>query len=635
VLRRATERLAHRGPDGQGCVGWCLDGALRLDSDLTNQALGVGLGHRRLKILDLTDAGRQPMQGPGGRWITFNGEIYNYQELREGLSSLGYRFHSGTDTEVILAAYDVWGPECVRRFNGMWAFVLHDPGRRRLFASRDRLGVKPLYYATTPRGTMFASEVGALLECPEVRPTIVMRRLGRYLVDRRIDDTAETMYRDIRELPGGHTLELDTETGAIRLARYWDLPDEPDLELSDEAALDRFSELIEGAVRLRLHADVPVAITLSGGVDSSVLTVAASRVAGRCAHTFTSRFPENPALDESRYAASVVAASGADGHYVQPSTDRLIDEEVSLTSHQALPFRSLSLYVHWAILAAIRAQGVPVVLSGQGGDETFLGYDRYHASTLLRALPNAARAALGLWQGARRSDRGVLSLAKLAVYFMLPALQRTLRRGRMRQVIHAQWLEGLGQPLREVFGDIRQQQRSELLSRCLPSLLRYDDRTAGALGMETRLPFLDYRVVEFAYRLPLRYKIRDGWTKYLLRCYLARHGLDAVAWRRRKYAFFAPHAAWTRRLIAARGSALEATRFTRALLEDGVSLARLPMPVAWDVYNCAHLARLLAWEADESCSRARIGAASRRAPPALLDEHCGHGASTIARSARP
>jgi asparagine synthase (glutamine-hydrolysing) len=605
LLRAATERLAHRGPDGGGWVGWCLDDSFRCGSELTDQNLRLGLGHRRLKILDLTEAGRQPMQGPAGCWITFNGEIYNYRELRAELAARGYRFRTGTDTEVILAAYDAWGTECVRRFNGMWAFVLYDPGQRRLFASRDRLGVKPLYYAATSQGTMFASEVGALLESLGGRPAIDMRRLGRYLVDRRIDDAAETIYRDICELRGGHTLELDTETGATRLSRYWDLPEGPDLELKDEVALDRFSELIEDAVRLRLHADVPVAITLSGGVDSSVLTVAASRVAGRCVGTFTSRFPGDPSLDESRYAARVVATSGAQAHYVQPSIDRLIDDEVALTTHQALPFRSLSLYVHWAILVAIRAQGVPVVISGQGGDETFLGYERYHTSALLHALPNAVRALTGLWRGAHHSDRGILALATMAVYFTTPRLQRAVRRQRVRSVVRARWLRRLIRPDPEVFGNIRRQQRVELLSLCLPALLRYDDRTAGALGMETRLPFLDYRVVEFGYRLPLHHKIRDGWTKHILRRYLARHGFDAVAWRRRKYAFYAPQAAWTRRLIAARGSALEKTAFARALLEDGVSLARLPMPVAWDLYNCAHLARVLNWEVDDGAGVAQ------------------------------
>jgi len=608
LLHRATERLAHRGPDGAGYAGWGVNGGFYDNGELADQPLMLGLGHRRLKILDLTEAGRQPMCGPSSCWLTFNGEIYNYRELRDELTARGYSFYTGTDTEVILAAYDAWGADCVRRFNGMWAFVLYDPARGRLIASRDRLGVKPLYYVKTSQGAMFASEIGALLECAAVRPTIVMRRLGRYLVDRHSDDSAETIYRDISELQGGHTLELDTETGAFGLTRYWELPEEPDLELDDAAALDRFSELIEDAVRLRLYADVPVAITLSGGVDSSVLAVAASRATGRSVRTFTSRFPGDPSLDESRYAAQVVERTGAEAHYVQPSTDRLVDDEVALTTHQALPYRSLSLYVHWAILAAIRAQNVPVVLSGQGGDETFLGYERFHASALLHALPDPVRAAATLWRGGHRSDRGMLALAAMTVYFSTPMVQRSVRRHRVARAIRPRWLETLTKPDPEIFGDIRRQQRFELLSRCLPALLRYDDRTAGALGMETRLPFLDYRVVEFAYRLPLHHKIREGWTKHLLRRYLARHGLPAVAWRRRKYAFYAPQAAWTRQLIAARGSALDATPFARTLLADGVSLSRLPLSVAWDVYNCAHLASLMRWEADEA-QQLRVGAA--------------------------
>jgi len=600
LLRSATRRLAHRGPDGEGFAAWSASGDMVVERDLDDQPLRVGLGHRRLKILDLSEAGRQPMGGPEGCWVSYNGEIFNYRELRRELTARGYRFCSSSDTEVLLAAYAAWGEECLCRFNGMWAFLLYDPARRRLIASRDRLGVKPLYYSATPHGVAFSSEIAPLLSCPGVRPTIATERLGRYLVDRRIDDGTETIYRDIRELRGAHILRLDTDTGAWDVRRYWNLPEEPDLELGDEAALDRFSELIDDAVRLRLHADVPVAITLSGGIDSSVLTVAASQVATKGVQTFTSRFRGQETIDESNYAHQVAQWCRTDEHYVEPSMDRLVDEEVGLTTHQALPFGTLSLYVHWAILARVRQDGVPVVLSGQGGDESFLGYERYYASAVLHAMPHVPRAAAVIWQGSRHSRLGPWSMLQTIAYFVAPRFQRRVRHARTLGLVRSRWFDGLGAPEPEVVGDIRQQQALEFTTLCLPVLLRYDDRTAGALGMETRLPFLDYRVVEFAYRLPLKHKIRHGWTKYLLRRYLARHGLDNIAWRKVKVGFDSPHGAWTRKLIEARGAMLRPLPFVRALLRDDVSLDRVRMPAAWDLYNCAHLASLLDWQVDDA-----------------------------------
>jgi asparagine synthase (glutamine-hydrolysing) len=594
LLRRSTSRVAHRGPDGLDCAGWDGAGARVAGAELDGRALHLGLGHCRLSIIDLSDAGRQPMAGARAHWLSYNGEIYNYRELRRELEARGREFRTATDTEVILAAYEVWGERCVERFNGMWAFLLYDPRGRRLLASRDRLGVKPLYYARTRTGIAFASEIAPLLECPGVGREIVPERLAEWLVNRRLDHREATIYRDIVELRGGHQLELDTATGAISVTRFWDLPGETDLQLDEGPALDRFSELIEDAVRLRLHADVPVAITLSGGVDSSVLTVAASRVTGGAVRTFTSRFPGQGRIDESAFAAEVARARGAEAHFIEPELSRLLEEEPALTRHQAMPFVSLSLYVHWAILARIRDQGVPVVISGQGADECFFGYDRFHAMAFLASLPNLPGAALRVWQGSIRSGLGARRMAANIGYFSLPWAQRRRRRDRLAGVLRPAWLAApLAEP--DVVPDPARQQRLELFRTSLPSLLRYDDRTAGALGMETRLPFLDYRVVEFAARLPPRHKIWRGWTKYLLRRYLDRHGLPAIAWRQTKVGFEAPQAAWTRELVAARGAAVQGTSFARGFLAEGVRLESVPARAQWDVYNCLHLGYLLDW----------------------------------------
>jgi asparagine synthase (glutamine-hydrolysing) len=485
---------------------------------------------------------------------------------------------------------------CLERFNGMWGFLLFDPARRRLFACRDRMGVKPLYLASTSHGVAFASEIPPLLRCPGVTTTIRADRLADYFLERRTDDGETTIYRDIRELRGGELLELNVDTGAVERHTWWRLPAEPDLDLTDEQALDQFSALIEDAVRLRLHADVPVAITLSGGVDSSVVTVAASRLASGGVRTFTSRFPGQGRIDETVYAAQVAAACRAEAHFVEPSTANVIADEPKLTRHQALPYPSLSLYVHWAILACIRQQGVPVVISGQGGDETFLGYDRFHGTAAFGALPDAFEAARVVWEGSRNSGLALPGMLATMAFFQVPDVARARRRARLARYLRPEWLRPSGPAIRHVLRNRRRQQELELRVLSLPALLRYDDRTAGALGMETRLPFLDYRLVEFAYRLPMRHKIRDGWTKYTLRRYLDRHGLPSIAWRKRKVGFEAPQAEWTRSLVAARGADLAASEPGRALLRADSRLDPRDSKVAWDVYLALHLAVLLGWD---------------------------------------
>jgi asparagine synthase (glutamine-hydrolysing) len=604
LLRECTATLTHRGPDGVGGVGWTAAGEPLTGQLLDERPLAVGLGHRRLAIVDLSDAGLQPMRGADGSWLCFNGELYNYREVRAELERAGVRFHTATDTEVVLAAYSTWGMGCVERFNGMWAFLLFDPTRRRLFACRDRMGVKPLYFAASAQGVAFASEIPALLRCPGVSTAIRADRLADYFLERRTDDAEQTMYRDISELRGGELLELDLDRGALERRTWWRLPEAPDLELTDEQALDQFSALIEDAVRLRLHADVPVAITLSGGVDSSVVTVAASRLAPGGVRTFTSRFP-GLGIDESSYAAEVAAACRADAHFVEPSTANVVAEEPMLTRHQALPYASLSLYVHWAILACIRGQGVPAVISGQGGDETFLGYDRFHGTAAYGALPDAREAARVVWQGSRNSGLALPGMLATMAFFQAPGVARVRRRARLARYLRPEWLRPSGPPIRHVLRNRRRQQELELRVLSLPALLRYDDRTAGALGMETRLPFLDYRLVEFSYRLPMRHKIRDGWTKYTLRRYLERHGLPAIAWRKRKVGFEAPQAEWTRSLVAARGTALAGSEAGRALLRPGRGLDAGDPKVAWDLYLALHLAVLLGWDLGRQVSGGR------------------------------
>jgi asparagine synthase (glutamine-hydrolysing) len=597
LLREATKLIHHRGPDAWAMAGCIDNGPVRLLESASTDPLHVGLGHTRLSIIDLSEGGSQPMRDPEGAWIVFNGEIYNYLELRTELRELGCTFHTDSDTEVVLAAYRQWGPSCVNRFNGMWSLALLEGSGRRMFCSRDRLGKKPFYYQKDARGFFFASEVHALFALRGERPQPLAGELADYLLNHISDHQAQTLYSGVFELRGGHSLLLDLETGGVQVECYWTLPEEADLELNDAAALERFSELLEDSVRLRLRADVPVAITLSGGVDSSAITLAATRTGRDDIRTFTSSFRDQPEIDETEWALKLARSCGAVASLVEPRLGLVIEEERLLTWHQALPIMTLSPYVNWSILKEIRAQGIPVVLTGQGGDELFAGYERYYAQYILSYRPDIAR----MWRETRlagaNSRLGLRNALSYLAYFTLPQLRNLQRWRRVRGVFHPNIEARMPRSTRGIPTDRRGLQQEELLGAQLGHLLRWDDRTAGALSMEARVPFLDYRLVEFAYRLPWHHKVRDGWTKFLIRRYIDRHAPNTVAWRRVKAGFPAPQATWTRALYKERGAALLSSDFAKHLLAPGTNPLDRSVSLSWDVYNILHLAAQMNWTA--------------------------------------
>jgi len=599
-IQKALTCLRPRGPDMEGVVGWDARGHLLDRGDgqpLEPPTITRVLIHTRLSIFDLSPAGRQPMSDRNGNWITYNGEIYNYRSLRTELESLGCRFSTGTDTEVILAAFEKWGASCVNRFNGMWAFVIYSPSTKIAFCSRDRLGVKPFHYTRTDDGGFaFSSEIPSLLELLHRSARIDPVKLADYFIYGRTDDTGETMYSGIRELRGGYNAFLNVETMEWRESRYWDLPKEPDLSLSDTAALDQFSDIFEDAVQLRLHADVPLALTVSGGIDSSVVAVAASR-SGLRPTLFTSHFPQFPAIDESDYANRVANHLDLPHILVAPDLSNLFEDAIELSRAQAVPYGSLSLYVHWAILKEIRKQSIPIVLSGQGGDEVFFGYERYYVAHWRSLFPRVP-AMISAWKGmAQRSRLGWLESILFLTYFGLPGLQWMRRRHQVSKAVSPALLSRASSMPHRLPAGRRALQRQELQYVNLPRLLRYDDRTAGAQGMETRLPFLDYRLVEFAHRLPWHMFFRDGWTKYLLRSYLARHGLNEIAWRTRKLGFDAPTEKWTEGLLEKNWKEYKQTDFAQIILrKTGKDPLQWPAPVRWDVYNGCEMAWLYHWQ---------------------------------------
>jgi len=585
-LDRLRDVMAHRGPDGRGT--W-------ISPDRR-----VGLAHRRLAIIDISAAGHQPMLRNGSDLvITYNGEIYNYRELRDELIALGHPFHTSSDTEVILAAFLQWGEDCVTRFNGMWAFAIWDARARRLFCSRDRLGIKPLYYYVD-RGTfLFASEMKALLASDRVPRRVAASAVYDYVNFSRKDHTCGTFVEDVQSVPAGHNLTFETD-GRLTVRRYWDvrveLTAKPLVQASRAEAAERLFDLLRDAVRLHLRADVLCGICLSGGLDSSTIAVIAAELFRegsldaavvqdhlRC---YTAQYPGED-IDESRYAREIIAATGARPAWVVPSGERLFEQLDQLIYHLDEPFVSTSMFAQWTVIDRAAQDGVKVLLDGQGGDEVFGGYPHY-CGVYLTHLLSEGRLASAVHEGwllrhsanPRPWRTAAAQLSRVA-YSQFPEALRSPIRRRVRRI---------GRFIRPGFIDtsstrdeqigvrpsrINLQRRlyDDTMSTNLPSLLRYEDRIAMAFGIEARVPLLDYRIVEFLFSLPASMKVHDGWTKWVLREALKGRLPEGVRLRRDKLGFPTPQTRWLTGRMPWLRDLFGSADFNAAAYLDGRSIA--------------------------------------------------------------
>jgi asparagine synthase (glutamine-hydrolysing) len=529
LLERMSALLAHRGPDGSGMV---VDGS-------------VGLAHRRLAILDLSDEGCQPMTSADGeRTIVFNGEVFNFFELRQELEAAGHAFRTGTDTEVVLAAYAEWGRDCLSRFNGMFAFAILDRWKGEVFLARDRIGVKPLYYARAGDRLLFASECKALLADPAVGRVPAEPALATFLAWGVHDHSPLTMFEGILQLPGGHWMAVG-HAGVEGPVRWWDLaatsgiPSPPETEIE---APSHLLDLLTDAVRLRLRADVPVGTCLSGGIDSSTIVALIARLlatehpvsVGERQRTFSAVYTD-PRFDERRFMEVAAMSAGVEGAYVEPSPGQLRTDLLDLVLAQDEPFGSLSIYAQYCVMR-LAAGSVKVVLDGQGADEQLAGYIAYqgtYLSTLVRR--GRFRSLLREALGTMTHHRG---------YFANAARQLVVRRGR-RALLRVD-----APPVHRYAGDLDTVLRQETVATNLPALLRYEDRNSMRFSIEARVPFLDYRVVEYLASLPLDQKLRGGVTKRVLRRAIRGLVPEAIRCRMDKMGFVTPEEVWMGRELA-------------------------------------------------------------------------------------
>ncbi len=547
-----TAAQAHRGPDGFG-VAIMEDGQVRRSRELPTPVGKIALGHNRLAIIDLSEGGHQPMRSSdGGLWIVYNGEIYNYRELREELESLGRQFRSSSDTEVLLEAYNTWGPTCVSRFNGMWAFAILDLRRRCLLLSRDRFGVKPLHIAKDGDRILFASEIKALLAARQAPPRLNRGVAAAFLRHGVVNATDETFFEGIRCFPPAHYAEIDLERPLDWTpVRFWALPDAPERGMAaptPEEACRNFRDLFTSSVSLRMRSDVRVGSCLSGGLDSSSIVCVASRLRppDDPMDTFTASF-EDAALDERRYADAVNARVGARAHVTTPTAAGALQDWPALVRAQDEPFTSLSIYAQYCVMRLSRQNGVKVLLDGQGGDETLAGYRKYamfHLRSLWSRRRAVALAGFG-WGLLRRGDRGLMRLSEGVRY--LPGVLRRRAEGLSAAIApgyRGAWTAA--ELAREPGHLVEDRQVDDLTRYSLPSLLRYEDRNSMAFGIEARVPFLDYRLVEFLLRVSSDRKLVGGQTKAILRRALRGTVPDEILDRRDKLGFGPPQQDWLR-----------------------------------------------------------------------------------------
>jgi asparagine synthase (glutamine-hydrolysing) len=552
-LRAMRDTMFHRGPD---------DGGVYINGP-------VGLGHRRLSIVDLTDAGHQPMTNEYGTvWLVFNGEIYYYVELRAELIARGHRFSSHTDTEVIIHLYEEEGERCVTRLRGMFAFVLWDSRRQQIFGARDRLGIKPFHYYADRHQFICASEVKALLEDPGVPRQVDHAALAGYLFA-GFPQGDRTMFSAIRQLPPGHSLTVDR--GGVQVRKYWDLEYAYNFARSDAETVDELEALLDESVRLHCRSDAELGCHLSGGLDSSTVTGIAARHRPSM-KTFSIRFNEGGDwYDETAFAKVMSAAAGADYHEAVPNGDDLAAVLPSLVWHVEMPLPNLGAFSYYTV-SRLAAEQVKVTLTGHGGDEIFGGYSAQFETAFgtppfsasnpepTPPVPAFARAAsfgrrlaaLGLSETARRVRKRVrptpLTLDEkwIALHCSRPPQQNSLL-----SPLFLSRLNGYS-PVNDYLSAFRSAPTSELFDRCLyhdlrcylPGLLHMEDRVSMAMSVESRVPLLDHRLVEFMATVPPAQKVRGLQPKAMLRA-AARSAIpDEIRNRRDKRGFPVPFQFW-------------------------------------------------------------------------------------------
>lgn len=552
IVRKMMDTLQHRGPDSQGFVS----------------GEHFIFGHKRLAIIDL-EYGIQPMQSDDQRvTLIYNGEIYNYLELRQSLIRQGVRFKTFSDTEVLLRLYETKGPDCVKQLNGMFAFAIFDSRNNIFFAARDHFGIKPFYYSILQNGDLvFASEIKALLQHPAIEAELDRQALHQY-VTFQFCLNSNTLFKNVNKLEPAHCLLWTLDKNAPALTQYWNLDYQVDIYHTEEYFLDNLLLTLENSIQIQLRSDVPVGAYLSGGLDSSSVTSLAASKYGNRFRCFTGKFAEGPEYDESHYARSVAETKECEYYEVIPSAQDFIDLISKLIYHMDEPAAGPGLFPQY-VVSRLAKEHVTVVLGGQGGDEFFGGYARYLMAYLEQCLKGAIFET-------QEEGRYIVTLESIIPN--LPLIQQYV------PMLKMFWREGLFEPMdqryfrlidrshdlkrvlcpemwseaeynsvfeqfREIFntppiGSYINKMLSFDQRTLLPALLQVEDRMSMAVSLESRVPLLDFRIAELLARMPPAFKFKGGQTKYALRQIMRSFLPATVLERKDKMGFPVPLKEW-------------------------------------------------------------------------------------------
>lgn len=574
-LMQMSHAILHRGPDDAGYL--FAGNGITIPSDdpkttvRQEESLGetcLGLAHRRLSILDLEEHGRQPMnQGERAKnkrspWIVYNGETYNFRELRAELMQSGASFATNTDTEVLLAAYEHWGENFITRCNGMFALALYDPQRNMLLLYRDRVGIKPLYIREDERSLTFASEMKAILAGDDFTRTADPAAMMAYLDFQIVHHRPETFLRGICELPPGHMMTIDLATRKSKTTCYYDLATSLEarrnnLPAKAEDLVAFVKEAFISSIRSHLVSDVPIGSCLSGGLDSSSIVCTADMLMrteslensclGDHITTFSSCHKDKR-FDEQEYIDLVVEACSAKSIKVFSSPEDLAERFDKLVWHQDEPFTSASIFAQFLLMEAAHKNGVTVLLDGQGGDEIFAGYRKFfffYMRDLLRGK-KIGRFSREMYGGITRGDGDLFEFRAMRRY--LPgALRRNIKT--IGNFIHHEALKDAGLRGFQGGASLIDRQILDVERYSLPALLHYEDRNSMAFGIEARVPFLDHQMIETGIALPIEAKINGGISKHILREAMRGIVPERILNRRTKMGFVTPEQQWMRHTL--------------------------------------------------------------------------------------
>jgi asparagine synthase (glutamine-hydrolysing) len=532
------EIIKHRGPDGFGYYN----------------GENFALGHRRLSIIDLSENGKQPMKYKDNSIITFNGEIFNYIELREELLSVGYSFQSKTDTEVILVAYQHWGKECLNHFNGMFSFAIYDIKKNILFCARDRFGIKPFYYRQSKENFAFASEIKQFTVLENWKSIANKNKISEFLINEGIHDhTNETLFKDVYQLMGGESLEYSLSNHSHTIYKWYNLkPNINHKNLSFDQAKKKFKELFNSSINLRLRSDVKIGSCLSGGLDSSAIVCAINEKLKKSDNTdlqeTVSACFNDAEIDEREFINEVVENTKVNSYKVFPSFEKGFSLLDKILWHQDEPFGTTSIYAQWSVYEEARSKDITVMLDGQGADEYLAGYglfqqirflelfDKLQLFKLFKSLKNYREKYKDYYNNPYRN---ILS-RKFRFYTPEWIKSILLKKNKVK------WLKYYKTPSinTDKINTIQKLTKNQLFHTSLPKLLHHQDRNSMAHSIESRPPFLDYRLIELVYSLPSDYKVNKGVTKFILRESLKELIPKKILNRYDKLGFATPQERW-------------------------------------------------------------------------------------------